>query len=188
MRDYTFIKWTSILFGTIAAHWAKVPHAEQVLLLLMAIDLAMGTLAALIRGEFSARILLIGIGKKVGMLLFLLSVHVIESIPTEGVEVDIDKWTAYALCVYEMTSLVESYVKLGGKVPPIAMRMLERLQTFLEDQGAVAPDPNIKKVETVTKRVEIDNDPKTPPAVITTITKESHTEPVVVASPAETDK
>lgn len=141
MKDSTFWKWYIIVCGTLLAAWRNIPHAEQALLTLMGIDLAMGVLAALIRGEFSAKTLLMGILKKAGILLFLLSTHVVESLLIVDVEFDIDKWTAYALCMYEMTSLVESYVRLGGQVPPIVRKFLEAINKVLEDKGVIDRTP-----------------------------------------------
>jgi len=131
LKDETFLKWTTIAYLSLVAMWLKIPHAEQALLTLMGLDLLMGAFGALAKGEFSAKLLFSGIGKKCRTLLFLASAIVFETLFTSDLSVDLHKPVTYALCIYELTSLVENYVKYGGHVPPVFMNALDKLRGLI---------------------------------------------------------
>lgn len=140
MKDSTFFKWVAIGLGAIAAWWARIPHAEQGLLALMSLDLAMGALGALIKREFSPGRLFDGIVTKVRTLLFLGAAVVGESLFKSDLSFELHRPVTYFLCFYELSSLVRSYVKYGGHVPPVFMAWLDRLRVFTNG-NAKPPEP-----------------------------------------------
>lgn len=133
-----FYKWLTIAVATIAAWWARIPHAEQSLLVFMAIDLIMGVLGALLAGTFSAKTLFGGIVKKIRTLLFLYAAVVTEAAFMTDLPFDIHKPVTWALCFYELSSLCENYVKYGGKVPPLFLRALGKLGGMFNTSVAAA--------------------------------------------------
>lgn len=118
--------WGAIAYAIVGV-WARIPYAEQTLLIFMGIDLVVGMIAHILSGTFRAKELFLGILKKIGTWFLLLMMHRLE---VPGVQVDFDKWTAYFLCFYEVLSVVENYSKFG-KVPPPITRAIEGMRDIL---------------------------------------------------------
>lgn len=142
MRDQMFFKWIAIFWMATVMYWLRIPHPERALIMLMGLDLLVGVIGGVARSEFTARKLFFGICQKFVMLGLLLGVHVFEILVPMDVDIDVDKWVAFALCFYEFSSLLETYIKMGLKVPPVLKKLLDQVQKLVDsDAPAVAPQP-----------------------------------------------
>jgi toxin secretion/phage lysis holin len=116
-------QWTYWVVQVAAAStwalWLKLPASIQALLLLQAIDIATGLMAAFIncgwRG-FSSRKSFRGVGRK-GMVLALCAACQIAG-QHAGFPVSAGAWVACFFIVHEMISIIENAARSGVPVPP----------------------------------------------------------------------
>lgn len=126
--------------GAMTGFVTAVPLVKVLLWLAIA-DFVSGTLAAiqedgdgLFGTAIKARVMLRGLFKKGTMFmlvggLFLIRQAVSFEIPMpEGIALNVHPANALAaaMCVMEFISLAENYVRMGGKVPPFVMTLLEK--------------------------------------------------------------
>ncbi len=163
--------------AAIAMYWMQIPEPVVILLIMMGIDLFMGSIAAAVNDQFSAKKLWIGILKKTAAFPMLVACHYTEA-PLH-LAFDLDNYVALALVMYEFISVVESYARLGGPVPSVLIMAADKAKALL----SAPPDVPMKQVEVV--RTEPIPTPGDLPLGIQT-TKETHQEPV--APPIEAPK
>lgn len=160
-------------FAAIGMYWMEIPKPVVILLIMMGLDLFLGSIAAFVNEEFRARILWIGICKKVAAFPMLAACHLVESPLRLGF--DLDVYVALALVMYEFISVVESYAKLGGPVPSILLVAADKARAML----STTPDVPMKQVKTESTLTGLVPQPgNLPPAVLQTQVTEVHLEPV----------
>jgi phage-related holin len=168
--------WTKIVLSLLAAigmYWMRIPHQVVLLMYAQAADLIMGQLVAIANGEWAARSLGRGIVLKAAAYPLLAVCDLAEE-PLH-LSFHLDSYAALALIVYEFLSVVENYAKIRP-LPKIVQLAAEKAQEYLS-----TPNFDTKKVETLTKTVTIQPTkavPIAPAAIVTTVTRETHTEPV----------
>jgi len=168
-------KFLAAVAASIAMNWMEIPHAEQALVVFMGLDLLIGVIGSLVvQGdglwgtEFRAKKLLIGVLKKFAAVALVIASYWLQ---LPGMQVEFHTYVAWALCFYELTSLVESYARFG-RVPPVFMKALDALRK------ATGEDWKVVEKETSTMKPQL-----VPPGVVLTVRKETRIEPV--GEPAE---
>ena len=162
----------------VAMYWMYIPQPIILLLVMMGIDLFMGSVAAALEtpNAFKIREFGKGILRKASTFPMLAACHLAED-PLH-LHFDLDVYVALALICYEFLSVVESYARIGGPVPRILIMAAERAKFML------ATEPKVfKQVESTTKTIEVqptEARPEPPPPVTITTVKETHVEAVKV--------
>ncbi len=155
-------------------YWMQIPEPVVILLIMMGIDLFMGSIAAAVNDAFSAKKLWIGILKKTAAFPMLAACHYTET-PLR-LPFDLDNYVALALIMYEFISVVESYAKLGGPVPQVLIMAADKAKALL----SAPPDVPMKQVEVVST-IPIPTPGNLPLGIQTTT--EKHLEPLAPVDP-----
>jgi len=137
MKDETF-KWAGITGATLAAWWAKVPHPEQALLILILLDLAMEFLGSRSQDKFTRQAMVKRISLKCRTLVYLAGAGIVDHYFSTDIGFDVHKPVAYMLCFYEFTSITDNYTKYGGKVPAVAKAALDKLGSIFNGKPETA--------------------------------------------------
>lgn len=118
LRDLKIVAMT--LFSLIAGWWAQLETAVQVLVVLMALDILTGMVAAFVGRRAASTVALRGIAKKVLVLLLVAAARAVEPV----IGFDASSYVAMFFVAYEALSILENGAKAGVPIP-------ERLRSAL---------------------------------------------------------
>lgn len=111
-------------------------------LMLMVIDIITGVISACLQGSFSSREMKFGLFRKVFDIAVMIALLVIQRVAElNGITVPFGSITVGAFCFKELGSVLENYVKAGGKVPNVVSNWLSVIGSKLNK------DPDKKEGE-----------------------------------------
>jgi phage-related holin len=155
-------------------YWMRLPYAVAVMLIAQGLDLLEGMLIAAAKREFQGRKLYTGIMLKIAVWPVLVISDLMET--PMHISFHLEIYAAWFFFAYEVQSIIGTY----GTVRPLP-KVIRIAADKLSELFSASPDFDTKKVETMTKTVTIQptaDTPIAPAAIVTTITKETHNEPV----------
>lgn len=124
--EWDRLHWLLGLFtAAIAAAWADLGMALQILLILMAIDMVTGIVAAFVARVVDSSVGWRGVGKKILVLAVVAMAAAVEPI-LGGAPVAVVVTGFY--CAIEGISILENVVAAGVKVPDVLMSALVKLR------------------------------------------------------------
>lgn len=173
--------WTSVV-AAIAMYWMRVPHAVVLLMIAQLLALFTGAVVAFVRGEFQKRKLLNGMLLRI-IAYPLLAICDLAEDPLH-LTFHLDSYAALVLFAYEFLSIIQNYSRVRP-LPKIIQIAADRVQEYLS-----TPNMDLKKVETITRRVEVEpteSRPIAPSPVVVTTVKETHLEAVQAEPTAKAD-
>ena len=119
-------KFIASLPGAIYGWLVSLPHVIHALLILMALDVVSGLIAAAKNGEIRSDKSFLGTARKAMQLILVMSSGALAwgmGLPTE-----VSSAVAGAFCVTEMISIVENAAKIGVPIPKPIIDMLHRVR------------------------------------------------------------
>lgn len=123
--------YVKLAAGALAALWGGLPVLVQVLVILMALDIATGLLAAFVNRELSSDVSFRGVARKAIVLLVVAGTAWIE--PAVGLPVGQAVAGFYA--AHEGLSLIENVTRAGLPVPQVLRDALRKLSPEAETEG-----------------------------------------------------
>jgi toxin secretion/phage lysis holin len=117
------VVYVKIVAGALAALAGGLPMLTQVLVVLMAVDIATGVLAAFIHREVSSDVSFRGIARKAIVLLVVAAGAWVEPV----VQLPIGDAVAGFYAVHEGLSILENVTRAGLPVPPVLREALAKL-------------------------------------------------------------
>ncbi len=179
-RGHVLGTFSTKLFLSLTAavwmYWMRIPHAVVLLIAMQGLDLFTGSIVAVILGgwgNFKVRTFGKGILLKAIAFPLLAACDLAEEPLHLGFH--LDAYVALALVAYEFLSVVENYAKVRP-LPKIVQVAAHKAQEWLSVDFT-----ETQTVETVVKTVEIQPSkaaPFPPATIVTTVTKETHIEPI----------
>jgi len=164
-----FVKLIVSMLAAAGLYWMRIPHAVVILMMMQTLDLVTGVLVSVLKGDFKIRRLGEGVLLKAVAYPMLAACDLAEE-PLH-LAFHLDAYVALALVSYEFLSIVENYARVRP-LPKVLQVAAQKAHEWLS-----AGDFTVKTVENVVERVELVPGTRAP-AVITTTTKETHTEPI----------
>lgn len=136
------LQWVAgLIVATVASIWGQAGLMLQALLLMMALDIFSGWVAAWGRQELDSNVGWIGLRKKLLMLSVVAAAVIIQ--PTlaysTGTNIPLAEFSAGFLCAVEALSVVENAGRAGVPIPRVLRDALARLR-----DTADGGDPNVK--------------------------------------------
>ncbi len=123
--------------AVVAGLWGSLETAVQILLILMAVDIATGILAAGLRGELASDVGWRGLLKKAISLFIVIAATAAE--PVLG-GIESGTFVAGFYCACEGLSILENSVDAGVPVPTFLQRALAKLrQEMGGEEGEAVP-------------------------------------------------
>lgn len=112
-------------FTQLTTTWVAVTPSVTILLILMGLDIFSGTIASIVKKEISSKISLIGVMKKIGMLVLVFTGLVMELMYS-----DIPWGRVFALffCSVEIWSITENLAKAGVPLPEQLISVLKSMK------------------------------------------------------------
>jgi toxin secretion/phage lysis holin len=117
------VVYVKVVAGALAALAGGLPMLTQVLIVLMAVDIATGILAAFIHREVSSDVSFRGIARKAIVLLVVAAGAWVEPV----VQLPIGDAVAGFYAVHEGLSILENVTRAGLPVPPVLREALAKL-------------------------------------------------------------
>lgn len=104
-------------------------------LILMVIDILSGIISACLQGNFSSREMKFGLFRKVFDVLIMVALLVIQNVAVlNGINIPFGSIIIGAFCFKELGSVLENYVKAGGKIPDTVSNWLKVISTKLDQK------------------------------------------------------
>lgn len=127
MKKLTFESAIGILTGI----WFAIGVLLQTLLMLMALDMVTGLLAAYVSKTLSSAVTFRGIVKKAVILCVVVAVFCIaRGLGAQyAIDVNLGGWVAAGFCVHEFLSIIENSGKAGVKLPKPLLDALDKLKS-----------------------------------------------------------
>lgn len=134
MSDSFVVKWSMIFLAAIAGAWLKIPHAVQILILMMGLDILSGIIAAIATRTLNSSMMVRGLFKKLAVFPLLAMLHIVEKPLTLPFE--FETLAAIAFIVYEAMSITENAALAGLPVPAVIVAALAKakIQTATPDE------------------------------------------------------
>ncbi|MDP9112450.1 MAG: phage holin family protein [Acidobacteriota bacterium] len=179
-------KWSTIAaFATMGA-WMRLPHAIQILLMLMGLDILTGLIAAGRSKTLNSSIMVKGLFQKLAVFPLLAMLHIVES-PLK-LAFEFETLAACAFILYEAMSITENAARAGVPIPTVIVNALvkAKIQTSSADDikrqfGPSGPVDETKL--TVSNSTAIVKTPDSQPDLkvdkTATLLEETHIEPIV---------
>lgn len=117
-------KWIAIGSIAFGGAWAKIPYTIQALLLLMALDITSGLLAAIKQRAVNSSVMLRGLATKGAILVLLGVLHIIEK--PLNIPFELESMAAIAFIVYEAMSITENCANAGVPIPLFVVKVLAK--------------------------------------------------------------
>ncbi len=149
-------KFFASLVGGFLMYWMYIPRPIEVLLIMMGIDLFLGSAEAWTAGAFTAKQFWRGIMKKFIAFPVLVACDQVEA-PLH-LTFHLDDYFAYALTVYEFISIVEVYARMGGPVPKVLMSVSEKARDLLS--SGMYEIPAVRTTEDTIKQTHTSGQPQ----------------------------
>lgn len=163
----TLPKVVGSVFAAIGLYWAKLPQPVAILMGMMAVDLFIGTVVAIVLEDFSPKKFRNGILLKSIAFPFLWACHLAE-VPLH-IGFDLDGYVAMALIAYEFFSVVDTYQKVRP-LPKVVDQAIAKVKEML---SAGIPEEKPVKVETTVTGIQKDPlHPENSPVIVQTKTTE----------------
>lgn len=129
MSEWTVLKLLTSFATAFVMYFTSFPAPIMALLVMQGMDLLIGSIEAILAGQFRAKTLYFGILKRIAAWFLLVACHYAE-VPLR-LDIDLDNYAAYALTVYEFISVLESCVKLGILPEPL-VKVLDYARRVLQ--------------------------------------------------------
>lgn len=119
------------VLGGLVAFWAGLSVVIQTLLVLMALDITTGLLAAWVSKTVARTVAFRGMCRKAGALCVVGAAHVVSRGlgAAYSLQADLGTWVAAGFCIHELLSIVENAARAGVTIPGPLMRALEKLKS-----------------------------------------------------------
>lgn len=129
ISEWTVVKLLTSFAAALLMYFASFPAPIIALLIMQGADLVIGSIEAIIAGQFRAKVLYSGILKRIAAWFLLVACHYAET-PLR-LAFDLDNYAACALTVYEFISVLETSVKLGILPEPL-IKVLDYARRVLQ--------------------------------------------------------
>lgn len=134
--DWAVPRFTGLLTGLVLAAWDRAGVMVQTLLVLMALDVLGGVIAAGIGGKLDSRAGFRGILKKTYVVLLVLAVAYVQGRLPITDSIPLADGVAGAFAAMELLSLLERGLVIGIKYPEVVKKMLAKYrQSVSGDQS-----------------------------------------------------
>lgn len=118
-NDIKTVFATSVL-GFVAYVYALNWELIMIWSMLVVIDVIYGVVAASTKGEYTSRIMKVGLINKAGETLLLITTILAQRVAIiNGINIPISSFFLGAFCFKEATSIIETYIKLGHTMPKV---------------------------------------------------------------------
>lgn len=175
-------KWTVIAATATVGAWFRIPHAIQILVMLMGLDVLTGLIAAARTHSLNSSVMVKGLFQKIAVFPLLAMLHIVES-PLK-LTFEFETLAACAFILYEAMSITENAARAGVPIPTVIVNALvkAKIQTSNADDiqrqfsGSNETKLSVSKSSEIVKTSDSLPDLKVDETV--TVLKERHVEPI----------